>query len=255
MILPSHILIPDRVHSDPATQGGTQALLRYRCTEQSGALLMLKQAGHATRLDCTLAVQKYMRQNLEHWYLFATDKLGIDLQDSDLIFVYGFTKTTVWAEAAFSSSSADGELSISAGVPSLGALGAFSVELSKCELPVTFHRWGPRGRAAAEHEPDPLAAAPNTSVEDAFDQCIFLNYFKMKSRFRRRIIRAAAGPHDLPSPPPDELPGEFDETQKSNVRAIYFSRDVRLLIRAVIHDRHSIQRLISWTTSSRLVNI
>lgn len=216
---------------------------------------MLKQAGHATRLDCTLAIQRYMRQNLEHWYLFATDRLGIDLQDSDLIFVYGFTKTTVWAEAAFSSSSADGELSISAGAPSLGASGAFSVELSKCQLPITFHRWGPRGRATAERELDALSTAPNTSIEDAFDQCIFLNYFKMKSRFRRRIIRAAAGPHDLPSVPPDELPREFDETQKSNVRAIHFSRDVRLLIRAVVHDRHSIQRLISWTTSSRLVNI
>lgn len=184
---------------------------------------MLKQAGHATRLDCTRAVQKYMRQNLEHWHLFATDRLGIDLQDSDLIFVYGYTKTTVWAEAAFSSSSTDGELVISAGTPALGASGSFSVELSKCQLPITFHRWGPHERASVVRELDALATTPSTSaIDDTFDQCIFLNYFKMKSRFRRRIIRAAAGPHELPSSPPDDSPGECDEVRDSDVRASFF---------------------------------
>ncbi|EIW57161.1 uncharacterized protein TRAVEDRAFT_126211 [Trametes versicolor FP-101664 SS1] len=201
-------------------RGGAQASLRYKCSQQSGALLMLKQAGHATRLDCTRAIQKYMRQNLEHWHLFATEELGIDLRDSDLIFVSGYIKTTIWAEAAFSSSTTDGELNISAGASlPVGASGSFSVELSNCQLPLTFHRHGPSGRAMAERALGSPALTSDTSAADAFDQCIFLNYFRMKGRFLRKVMRAAAGPHELPSPPPDDLPTIFGDTQSGQVRA------------------------------------
>lgn len=219
------------IPSDPTTGGGAQAGFHYRCTEESGALLILKQAGYATRLDCTRAVQEYMLQNLEHWYLFATDRLGIDLRESDLIFVYGHIKTTVWAEAAFTSSSTNGELRISAGMPTLGASGIFSVELSNRQIPTIFHRWGPPERITAEREMAALVTLPSTNVEDTFDQCIFLNYFKMKRRFRMRmVIRAAAGPHELPRSPPDDLPRELDEAEDSDAQVSELSRVVRVLI-------------------------
>lgn len=172
-----------------------------------------------------------MLQNLEHWYLFATDRLGIDLRESDLLFVYGHIKTTVWAEAAFTSSSTDSELSISTSVPTLGASGIFSVELSNRQIPTIFHRWGPPGRVTSERELDALITLPSPSVEDAFDQCIFLNYFKMKRRFRKKmVVRAAAGPHELPRSPPEDPPREFDEAQDGNVRSSKLLRVIRSLI-------------------------
>lgn len=173
---------------------------------------MLKHPGHGTRLHCTLTIQNYMRQFLPDWHAFATGTLGIDLQESDLIFVCGHTKTAIWAEAAFSSKTTDGELFIAAGAfgtpANVGASGSFSVSLLNCQLPTLFHRSGPRGGESTGRTNPGIGDSP-----DRFDQCIFINYFKMKRSFLgRKVIRAAAGPH--------QLPDEQDDPGSSSICAV-----------------------------------
>ncbi|KAI0635543.1 hypothetical protein C8Q77DRAFT_1039062, partial [Trametes polyzona] len=181
--------------------------VRYYCSEQSGALLMLKDPGHATRLTSDRHAREYMRKHLQQWHAFATDSLGHDLQESDIIFVSGFVKTTVWAEAAFSCKSTNGELYISGGALSCSgsslASGSFSASMCKCEQPTVFHRWGPLCRLPRGNGPKSAGHAAERDEhldERKSDQCIFLNFFKMKQRlFRSRVVmRAAAGPHHLP---------------------------------------------------------
>ena len=173
--------------------------LRYRCTDDSGAFLFLKQPAHKTFLDCKLSIINYMKTHLDSWCEFANETLGIGLKDKDLIFVSGFTKTTVWAEAAFSDHNRSSEFVIAGGcfVPSVS--GEFSVSIADGSIPLLESRYGPPERVSMWKD--------DVAQEYQYDQSIFLNYYKMKNRsvlHGPRIIRAAAGPHTLPDEDHDD---------------------------------------------------
>ena len=171
----------------------TSANLSYDCEAEEGALLMLKKPAHRTYLNCNLRIRKYMREHISSWCAFANEKLEIGLKEEDIIFVSGHTKTPVWAEAAFGHSTTSGELIIAGGIPS--ASGEFRVFMSRAIDASVFSRTGPLDRALMWAK-DPEQELP---VDSAYDQCIFLNYYKTKSRaWWRSAIRAAAGDHVLP---------------------------------------------------------
>ncbi|KAI0661837.1 hypothetical protein C8Q70DRAFT_1043733 [Cubamyces menziesii] len=189
---------------------GAEVGARYKCTEHSGAMLLLKRSSHRRYLSCGGTVARYMSKNLRSWYAFATDRLGIDVEMSDLIFVSGHFKTPVWAEAAFSSKTTNSELLLCAGLNNpLGSNGgglSASFVLSNCDSPVVFHHRGPIDSDGSQttHEDWDLSNSERTTA----DQCIFINYYKMKFRvapFRPRIMKGASGPHDLP-PRDDDIP-------------------------------------------------
>ena len=160
---------------------------------------MLKQPAHKTFLDCKLRIMKYMMMHLAAWCEFANEKLGIGLDEKDIIFVSGFLKTTVWAAASFSNNGDNGELLISGGCFVPSASGEFRVSISRGVDASVASRVGPQDRISTW----------NDDAKQSFkcDQCIFLNYYKMKSRGMLRrpgVMRAAAGPHTLPDQYDDE---------------------------------------------------
>ncbi|KAI0719164.1 hypothetical protein C8T65DRAFT_736858 [Cerioporus squamosus] len=172
--------------------------LRYQCSEASGALLMLKQSAHKTYIDCTMHIQKYVRNHMSSWIDFANGLLGIGLEEKDIVFISGHTKTSIWAETAFDQRSSGGELVISGGcfVPSVS--GEFHVSMSHCGAAMVHSREGPPDRVAAFN-------GDGHPVEK-HDQSIFVNYHKMKTRrFRSPIVvRGEAGPHALLDDDPDD---------------------------------------------------
>ncbi|KAI0718548.1 hypothetical protein C8T65DRAFT_706737 [Cerioporus squamosus] len=187
-----------------------EATLRYQCKQSSGALLLLKENAHKTYLDCGNHIKRYMAAHIEHWYGFASERLGIDVQEQDVLFVSGFTKTSVWAEAAFHSGSAQGELLVAAGCfAPAGAGGEFRVTMARARDASVASRIGPSHRVKRDYTPvDSDGAAAGGVVDVEPDQCIFLNYHKAKRRKPWRplkVIRAAAGPHELPRPPGSNL--------------------------------------------------
>ncbi|RPD72326.1 hypothetical protein L226DRAFT_546923 [Lentinus tigrinus ALCF2SS1-7] len=186
-----------------ASAGGTSMSasigLRYQCSEESGALLMLKQPGHKTSLDCGMHIRRYMRAHLTNWCDFANGgHLGIGLQEKDLIFVSGFVKTSVWATAAFQNNCSSGELLVTGGCFVPSASGEFRVSMSKGTIGSVFSNTGPRGRLST------LQAGSEAPTDS--DQCIFLQYYKVKSRKLRlpAVMRAAAGPHEMEYGPDDD---------------------------------------------------
>lgn len=149
-----------------------------------------------------------MRKNLSNWHAFATESLGVDLQESDIIFISGHVNTAAWEEVAFSSKSSDAELFLSGGLllPLGGTVsGSLSATLMKCVQPSIFHRWGPPARAVAgtSELEDGSVAHPKP------DQSVFVSYFKTKSRLFPRVLRAAAGAHELPQGPASDETSPF----------------------------------------------
>ncbi|KAI0749240.1 hypothetical protein C8Q80DRAFT_1218489 [Daedaleopsis nitida] len=176
-----------------------EATLRYQCSESSGAILLLRRPGNFEFLDCRLRIKAYMLEHFSRWYEFANSTLGIGLQDKEILFVSGFIKTADWAEAAFHSKGTSGELSITGGFQPIAPVSAgFSVSMLRCESPALFYRSGPTRALAPATTSSSSSQNGPASTTETFDQCVFLHYYKMKSRRLWPTIRAAAEPQDLP---------------------------------------------------------
>ncbi|RPD58796.1 hypothetical protein L226DRAFT_539425 [Lentinus tigrinus ALCF2SS1-7] len=155
--------------------------LRFKCADEQGAVLVLKDDAAREALHPSKDLTLYIVRNHESWHRFALDVFRLDLGESDILFVSGCIKTGAWALAAATNRARDGELVFGG---SFGVLSqaTFSVSaMEKITIPVE-HRSGPK-RLAGDAEP-----------EDKRDQCVFLHYYKCKRRrvLGPKVIRAAS---------------------------------------------------------------
>ena len=134
----------------------------------------------------------YMGKNIDSWCRVLSEVTGEDSELENLIFVRGHVKTSGWGVGAASKGSSRLAGSFAGGHGPYGA----QLRLSKESFNnASFdERWGPDGRETEKS-----------------DQCIFLNYYKVRRRrFWGRSIKAGAGPHTLPDPE-REGDGEHEE--------------------------------------------
>ena len=129
------------------------------------------------------------------------------------MFVSGFFKTPVWTMAAFHDTNASGELTIRAGSFPF-ASSELRVSRTKDSTGLVFTQAGPYDRLQQYRT--------NGELEEKYDQCIFLNYYKSKRRILRspKIIRAAAGPHRIPEDASDSDDGSDDRNSVSSDESI-----------------------------------
>lgn len=180
---------------------GTGAGLSFSYTGGRGAILNLQDPATRTRLHEDRAVVDYMQQNFDSWYHFATETLRMRPNQNDIIFVRGWLKTTRWAVAAFSQGGQSGTLTFNLNPVSPASV-SLNISVSKDVTVSHQHRVGPLHQAPSASrlaitEDGPNSQSPFHS-EQRCDQCIFLHYYKMRSRFwRPRVIKAASGPQDM----------------------------------------------------------
>ncbi|KAM5536971.1 hypothetical protein V8D89_009300 [Ganoderma adspersum] len=202
-----------------ASAGGS---FSFKCSDNQGALLMFSPAAYSTEIKSKRHIVNYMREHFTSWVQFS-EKYGLDLKEHDILFVCGTTKTARWAVTAFKGNYKKKEGVISADIGSAGELN-MSVSISNQSLPQTHRKVGPSRPAPANV---PLLTAPDSGessaeaagpAEEPTDQSIFIHYYHMKRRIGwYRTFKAAAGPHELPPPGPDEeefsvlAEGEVDE--------------------------------------------
>ncbi|TFY62032.1 hypothetical protein EVJ58_g4127 [Rhodofomes roseus] len=200
------------------------ASVAFECTDEQGAVLVLKDSAHREQLP-SRRMMNYLKQNIREWYAFATsDDLDLPLQKEDIVFVFGFVKTTQWAVASYVEGGRSAKFSFTGGYgPAHASASAFAT-VGNSRAPV--YSWGPserlsnmlqpslnpvprrRGRGGGRrNEPDPGPSAP-TQAWDA-DQCVFLQYYKMKYKLGvwPTVMRGAAGYDELPRGPDDPSTG------------------------------------------------
>ncbi|KAI9058611.1 WD40 repeat-like protein [Trametes sanguinea] len=233
----------------PTSVAAPGANIKFKCTEEKGALLLLSPKGEDTSIQSRRHVVNHVRENGEKWEQMANNILGLDLKQEDIYFVCGVTKTSRWAVAAFHGSQRNAEGSISCDLAALGSAN-FSMSISNLDLPNCMHRAGPpRARrnshsssrsvplgvsasmgsttsiasfATAQELAGPfmsnyqycptLAVPASGDVPDKADQCIFFHYYKMKKRWIPLFparIEAGAGYDQLP--PGDDRMGGYPE--------------------------------------------
>ncbi|KAI0922265.1 hypothetical protein AcW2_007006 [Taiwanofungus camphoratus] len=192
------------------TVQGAGAGIQFECSDEQGALLVMKEGGNREALHPSRRMANYMRSNYHSWWVFATEHLDLDLQKEDIIFVRGWVKTSEWAVAAFVREGRAAQLTFN-GEFGLPASAAFSLSYSRDGQSIPEYNTGPRQRRAGRHR-GMITGTPETSTESIFtdgprfDQCVFLHYYKLKVRFGLwpTVVKAAGGPRDLPSAGDDD---------------------------------------------------
>ncbi|OSX58672.1 hypothetical protein POSPLADRAFT_1152537 [Postia placenta MAD-698-R-SB12] len=189
---------------------GVDASFHFKCTDDQGAFLLLKDAATREELHPSRRMENYMHRNFRSWQSFAVDDLDVDLQPEDIMFVRGWVKTTQWAVAAITHEGREARVSISG---EIGSVADAHLSIHKSDEVSNYyaHRTGPsrilhRKRHKHHHSSDSGSVEPSERDDaDQLDQCIFLHYYKLK---RRRFLgfkklEAAAEPRD-PSGPHDD---------------------------------------------------
>ncbi|KAL1949395.1 hypothetical protein VTO73DRAFT_8276 [Trametes versicolor] len=77
--------------------------VKFQCTQDKAALLMLNSRGEETFIRTTRHIVTYMREHLDSWEELANGVLDLGLEREEIFFVCGVTKTACyWGVAAFS---------------------------------------------------------------------------------------------------------------------------------------------------------
>lgn len=158
------------------------ATLRFQCMRSYGAFLLLEPHGVSHMLTSRGVISRYMCDHFDKWLDFANAKSRIALNQEQLLFVCGTTKTSHWAMAAFHGDLRDKFGSVSTKPGSLGSFG-FTVEMEDASYQSVHSRQGPR-RIPAPIRRDQSAVIQADDGEGHCDQCIFLHYYHMKRRTR-----------------------------------------------------------------------
>lgn len=173
--------------------------------KDSKASLRLHVPADRTFLDCRGAIEQYMARHCSSWLKFY-NAAGLKLAQKDIVFVYGFTTTTVWKVSAWRSERRERGFSLRLLGECLAGVTAqfgWSRKRSHSTSPTT--NAGPEGRTFGEggqYKPD---------------QCVFLDFGKTKTRhvvahrtkkgFQRLMdclcCRCCASADALDEPPPE----------------------------------------------------
>lgn len=146
----------------------TDLSYEFNCSGKQGAIALLGDSAQQKRVVRSGAFRQYMLDNHQSWHKFAIQS-DFDVRLQDIILVSGWVKTTDWAVATFFNQTRTHNLSISASyAPIAGA--KFSVSSTKLAT-VPIEQRSSKGLTTL---------LDGESPSEARNQCLFLNYFKMK---------------------------------------------------------------------------
>ncbi|KAF7789119.1 hypothetical protein EIP86_000054 [Pleurotus ostreatoroseus] len=181
----------------------------FDCSTTRGAILVLVAAAKKTYVPHSNSMTSYMGKNHASWYRFATNpnQLGLELSPEDIVMVRGTIKTASWGVGAYIN---NGDTSHGVSFTAqMGQLAEASFEWSFTnQISAQFyHREGglPRhpltpplcSNQEGSQRPDELELPEvlaernlsqtagdhsSTSIENKDNQCVFLNYYKIKHR-------------------------------------------------------------------------
>ncbi|KAI0701530.1 WD40 repeat-like protein [Cerioporus squamosus] len=182
--------------------------IKFECNQEQGAFVFVDQPADRVQMRPSKSLIPYMKANIEHWSALAS-RHDADVAKDALIFVSGTVKTNDWGLGAFISHGQSCVAEFQAQVHFAQA--QLTWKTSQQNEGNTQVRQRPKDEdelrriqelAAIESSEDPSSSRRSLDSVRSFhqkkDQTLFFHYYKMKKRlWFSRILRAAAGPHEL----------------------------------------------------------
>ncbi|KAF8521310.1 hypothetical protein JB92DRAFT_1817718 [Gautieria morchelliformis] len=200
----------------------------FKTSSTKGAILMTKYQTFCEDAERWGRFEDYMRQHYQSWHDHA-NKLGHRVKLEDILFITGHDMTRDFDMVAFSSDSKEAGIKFSAGIPGVGS--ATTAAWGTWDSSISVSRnFGPQPR---DPPGDLQLLTYNTHPMDSFpkyNQCVFLRGYRIKRRARivPRVIRAAAGPHDLGSghrSDKEDLQAEWNSSSSDSYSEILMDPD------------------------------
>lgn len=164
----------------------------------------MQQSADRETIHRSRQLETHLHQNWKKWHIFVTDVLQVGIDIDEMIFISGTHKTANWAVASYVEAGRSSLFRFDASSPMVSC--AFSLlSSSGVEMPPHQH-WGPQRRTSSvTGSPSSQGSGDVDQNEIKKDQCVFINYYKMKRRrlFPPKVLRASAG-YDRLSPRRDE---------------------------------------------------
>ena len=178
------------------------ASFSFELTEKQGAALVTKYRTYREDIELEAAFEEYTKRHYDSWVTFARNaRHGNDIKP---VLVTGVDMTRDFAMIAYSNNSTQLSSEFTTSIPLLASASASAWG--------TWHTHGlvhnncgpqlcnpPPSSDALDLDPSNGIRADGTPNE--YNQCVFIRYYTMRKRALMfpKVIRAAAGPHDLGS--------------------------------------------------------
>jgi len=197
----------------------------FQLTGDQGAILLTKHPTYREDAELGRAFEVYTKEHYDSWVMFARKRGHPD--DIKPVLVTGVDMTRDFAMMSYSSDGYDltAEFKNSTpGVPSpWGAWRTTGAVHTNC---------GPqscrRPTSAQTADATSSGSSRTETVSDEYNQCVFIRYYTVRKRLGiPRVIKAAAGPHDLGPGNRDDEDCEMERSSDdgSNVMPSVFDDD------------------------------
>ena len=175
--------------------------IAFEFTRNQGAVLITKDSTYREDIDRELTFEDYIKKHYDSWVDFARDQgYGRDIRP---VLVTGVDLTREFATAAYSDNRARMECKFSAAVPAVGSASA-SVWGSWRAEGLVHTNCGPHLVPIVQGDHGSSeGSAGETAILDECNQCVFIRYYTIRKwLFIPTVIKAGAGPHQLPESSP-----------------------------------------------------
>ena len=176
------------------------ASFSFELTEKQGAALVTKYRTYREDIELESAFEEYTKHHYDSWVTFARNaRHGNDIKP---VLVAGVDMTRDFAMIAYSNNSTHLSSEFTTSVPLLASASASA-----------WGTWNTQGLVHTNCGPqlcsppsslDSLDLSPSDAIQvdvtpNEYNQCVFIRYYTVRRRALMfpRVIKAAAGPHDL----------------------------------------------------------
>ena len=177
--------------------------ITFELTSKQGAALITKHPTYREDIERKRRFRNYINDHYESWVEFARE---LDHGDNIRpILVTGVDLTREFATIAYSNNQANVKCKFSAAVPTVGSA-SVSVWGSWHTRGLIHTNCGPSLRVTPTTQEDSNSSqnsALQSAIPDENNQCVFIRYYTIRRRFLiPTVIKAGAGPHQLPKSDP-----------------------------------------------------
>jgi hypothetical protein len=175
--------------------------IAFELTRNQGAALLTKHPTYREDVEKELTFEDYIKKHYQSWVDFSRERgYGKDIRP---ILVTGVDLTRDFATVAYSDNRTRMQCNFSAAVPAVA---------SACAS--VWGSWRTEGLVHTNCGPYPIriterarrlseSSALESAIPDEYNQCVFIRYYTIRRRmFIPVVIKAGAGPHQLPKSDP-----------------------------------------------------
>ena len=178
--------------------------ISFQLTGGQGAALLTKHPTYREDVKLGRTFEEYTKRHYNSWVAFARE-CGHP-SDVKLVLVTGVDVTRDFAMVSYSNDGNDLRAQFTTSAPEVGS---------------PWGTWRAPGVVRTNCGPQPSRPPPGNgqmeAVADGYNQCVFVRYYTMRKRLGiPRVIKAAAGPHDLGPPDRENTESPFDVEHSSD---------------------------------------